>query len=142
MPEERRVAAWIGASLVIEGDLTSSEDMTVAGHVRGDVAVSEHSLIIAPEGRIRGNVAARSVTVHGEVSGTIAAIQKVEVSATGTLDGDITAPRMVVAEGAVLRGRVKIGAAASPPAEQREAASPDATARVSAPGVLSPRPPA
>lgn len=124
MPEERRIAAWIGASLVIKGDLTSSEDMTVAGHVRGDVAVSDHSLTISPEGRVSGNIAARSVTVHGEVSGTIAAIQRVEVSATGTVDGDITAPRMVVAEGAVLRGRVDIGAAASRPAEPRAPASP------------------
>ena len=123
MPEERRIAAWIGASLVIKGDLTSSEDMTVAGHVRGDVAVSDHSLTISPEGRITGNIVARSVTVHGQVTGTIAATQRVEVSTTGTVDGDITAPRMVVAEGAVLRGRANIGAAVSRPAGHREDAT-------------------
>ena len=114
MQEERRVAAWIGASLVINGDLTSSEDMTIAGRVEGDVAVREHDLIIAPGASIRGNIVARSVAVHGEVRGTIAANRKVEVGATGSVEGDITAPRMAVAEGAVLHGR--IGSAKPSPA--------------------------
>lgn len=112
MPEERRVAAWIGASLVIEGDLTSSEDTTVAGQVRGDVAVREHALIISAGGRIRGNIVARAVVVHGEVVGTITATHRVEVGATGAVDGDITAPRMTVEDGASLRGRLKLGATA------------------------------
>lgn len=109
MPEERRVAAWIGASLVIEGNLTSSEDMTVAGRVSGDVVVRNHALTISPGGRVHGNVLALSVTVHGEVAGNVTATQRAEVSATGAVNGDITAPRMVVADGAALSGRLKIG---------------------------------
>lgn len=114
--EERRVAAWIGASLVIKGDLTSSEDMTIAGTVEGDVAVRNHTLTIAPQGRIRGNVLARAVAVHGEVLGSITAVQKVEVGHTGSVDGDISAPRMVVAEGATLHGTIGMAAASAQPA--------------------------
>lgn len=106
--EERRVAAWIGASIVIEGNLTSSEDTTIAGRVEGDVAVREHTLVIASTGRINGNIVARSVAVHGEVAGSIAAGGKLEIGQTGSVQGDITTPRLVVAEGAVLEGQVGV----------------------------------
>ncbi|MEJ2186162.1 MAG: polymer-forming cytoskeletal protein [Gemmatimonadota bacterium] len=111
--EERRVAAWIGASIVIKGNLTSLEDMTIAGQVEGDVTVREHTLVIAPRARIRGNITARTVAVHGEVLGTITAERRVEVGETGSVDGDIVAPRMVVAEGAVLHGQLGIAASSA-----------------------------
>lgn len=108
MFEERRVAAWIGASLVIKGDLTSSEDMTIAGEIEGDVAVKEHKLVVARGATIRGTIVARAVEVHGAVVGTITSDGKVEVAATGAVDGDIAAPRLVLAEGATLHGRVSV----------------------------------
>ncbi|HSM35639.1 MAG TPA: polymer-forming cytoskeletal protein [Longimicrobiales bacterium] len=108
MFEERRVAAWIGASLVIEGDLTSSEDTTIAGEVKGDIAVKEHKLMIAPGATIRGTIVARTVEVQGTVVGTITSDGRVEIGATGSVEGDITAPRLVLAEGATLHGKVAI----------------------------------
>lgn len=110
--EERRVTAWIGASIVIRGDLTSSEDMTIAGRVEGDVAAPNNRVTIIPGARIQGNVVARSVAVHGNVKGNITADQTIEVGADGFVLGDITAPRMVVAEGAVLHGQAEIAKAA------------------------------
>lgn len=116
VPEERRVAAWIGASIVIDGNVTSSENMTVAGNVEGDITVREHGLVVAAGGTVRGNIIARAVVVRGEVLGTITADTRVEVDATGSVHGDIITPRMMLAEGATLRGRVRI-------ATNREAAS-------------------
>ena len=111
--EERRVAAWIGASLVITGDLTSSEDMTIAGTVEGDVAVPQNTLTIAPGALIQGDVLARNVAVHGRVQGSITARGRVEVGETGSVLGDIRSPRMAVAEGATLHGRLGIANAGS-----------------------------
>ena len=108
MQEERREKAWIGASIVIKGDLTSSEDTTLAGRVEGDVAVRQHALVIAPRASVEGNIVAAAVVVHGQVSGTITASRRVEVGETGSVDGDITAPRMTAADGAVIKGRLKI----------------------------------
>jgi cytoskeletal protein CcmA (bactofilin family) len=108
--EERRVAAWIGASILIEGNVTSSESMTVAGRVEGDITVREHALVIAAGGTVRGNIVARDVVVHGEALGSITAAGRVEVAATGFVHGDIIAPRMVLAEGATLHGRIGIAA--------------------------------
>ena len=108
MQEERRERAWIGESLVIEGNLTSSEDMTIAGRVEGDVSARQNALVIAPGARIRGDIVAGTVTVRGEVVGTITAARSVEVGETGSVNGDIVAPRMQVADGAVLTGRLQI----------------------------------
>ena len=112
-PEERRVAAWIGASILIKGDVNSSENMTVAGRVEGDITVQEHALVVAAGGTVRGNIAARDVVVHGEVLGTITAERRVEVTATGFVHGDIVEPRMMLTEGATLHGRIGIAATSS-----------------------------
>jgi cytoskeletal protein CcmA (bactofilin family) len=104
---ERRVAAWLGASIVVTGDLTSSEDMTIAGRVHGDVSVPEHALIIASGARIHGNILARAVVVHGEVKGVIAARERVEIGETARIEGDIVAPRMAILDGAALNARLR-----------------------------------
>lgn len=109
MREERRVAAWIGESIVIEGNLISSEDLTIAGRVEGDVAVRAHTVTIAPQGRINGNIVADSVAVEGQVTGSVKAGRRLEIRETGTVDGDITTARLVLAEGAVLKGRIGVG---------------------------------
>jgi cytoskeletal protein CcmA (bactofilin family) len=106
--EERRVAAWIGASIRIKGDLVSSEDMTIAGEIEGDIAVPEHTVVVAPRGVVRGNIKARAVVVHGTVLGAVLADRRVEVGETGSVTGDITAPRLAIAEGAALRGRLAV----------------------------------
>lgn len=110
MPEERRVAAWIGSSVVIRGDLSSSEDMTIAGRIEGDIGVPKHAVLIAPSARVQGDIVARAVTIQGHVTGSITAEQRVEIGETGSVDGDVRAPRMVVVEGAVLHGRVAVAA--------------------------------
>jgi cytoskeletal protein CcmA (bactofilin family) len=107
-PDERRVAAWIGAAILIEGNVSSSEDTTIAGQVDGDVAVRQNTLVIAAEGRIHGDIVARAVVVHGEVAGNITAEWKLEVHETGSITGDIATSRLVIAEGAVLEGRVQV----------------------------------
>ena len=111
---ERRVAAWIGKSILVKGKLTSSEDLTIAGQVEGDISVPEHSLIITSEARIRGNIVARFVVVHGNVKGTITAADRVEIGATGFVEGDIVTRRMAIAEGAILRGKIGVDALSAP----------------------------
>ena len=112
--EERRVAAWIGRSILVKGKLTSSEDLTIAGQVEGDISVPEHSLIITQHARIRGNIVARFVVVQGSVTGTITAAERVEVGATGIVNGDIVTRRMAIAEGAILRGKLGVNALPTP----------------------------
>ncbi|HEU5209941.1 MAG TPA: polymer-forming cytoskeletal protein [Longimicrobiales bacterium] len=105
---ERRVAAWIGASIVIKGDLVSSEDTTLAGRVEGNVDVRNHALVIAQGAKIDGDVHAGSVSLNGEVKGSVTAARNVEIGESGSVVGDIVSPRLSIAEGAALQGRLKI----------------------------------
>jgi cytoskeletal protein CcmA (bactofilin family) len=107
--EERRAVAWVGKSVVFKGDLTSLEDMTIDGHVEGTIELRDHSLTIGPDADIRADIVAKTVTVHGTVTGTITARETVEICQTGSVEGDITSPRLAMAGGAVLRGRVDTG---------------------------------
>jgi cytoskeletal protein CcmA (bactofilin family) len=104
--EERRVVAWVGKSVVFKGTLISSEDMTIDGHVEGTIEVREHGLTIGPDADIRADIVTNTVTVHGTVIGNIRATAKIDVRATGRIDGDLIAPRVVLTDGAVIRGRV------------------------------------
>jgi len=124
---ERRVVAWVGKSVVFKGDLTSSEDMTIDGRVEGSIEVRDHSLTIGPDADIRAGIIARAVTVLGKVTGTITARDMVEIQETGTVEGDIIAPRLAIADGALLRGSVDTEART---AGQAKGPRPQATATV------------
>jgi cytoskeletal protein CcmA (bactofilin family) len=114
-PDERRVVAWVGKSVIFKGDLISSEDMTIDGRVEGTIELRDHTLTIGPDAHIRATIVAKTVTVLGAVTGMITASAKVDVRETGSVEGNIISPRLAMADGAVLRGRVDTSA--------REAAS-------------------
>jgi cytoskeletal protein CcmA (bactofilin family) len=115
----------IGKSVVIKGELNGSEDLTIEGHVEGTIQLREHVLTIGPNGRIKAQVFAKSVIVLGEVTGNVTASDKVDIRDNGSVDGDIIAPRVAIAEGAHFRGSVDMqrkGAAAQPKADGKSAA--------------------
>src|SRR5436190_6218849 len=64
-PEERRIVAWIGKSILFRGDLISLEDMSIDGHLEGTVELRDHTLTIGPDARIQGDIVAKTVTVRG-----------------------------------------------------------------------------
>jgi cytoskeletal protein CcmA (bactofilin family) len=96
----------IGKSVVIKGELSGSEDLTIEGNVEGRIELKENILTIGPNGKIRAEVFAKSVIVLGEVSGNVTASEKVDIRDNGSVDGDITSPRVAIAEGAHFRGSV------------------------------------
>jgi cytoskeletal protein CcmA (bactofilin family) len=104
--DERRAIAWVGKSVIFKGELISSEDMIIDGCVEGTIEVHDHALTIGPAAQIRADIAARSVTIRGTVTGSITAANLVEIRETGSLEGDITSPHVSVAEGAIVRGRI------------------------------------
>jgi cytoskeletal protein CcmA (bactofilin family) len=107
----------IGKSVVIKGELNGSEDLTIEGHVEGTIQLKDHVLTIGPNGRIKAQVFAKSVIVLGEVTGNVTATDKVDIRDNGSVDGDIVAPRVAIAEGAHFRGSVDMqrkGAAIQP----------------------------
>jgi len=98
--------AWVGKSVIFKGELISSEDMIIDGRVEGTIEVHDHALTIGPGAQIQADIAARSVTIRGSVTGTITAANLVEIRETGSVEGDIVSPHVSVAEGAVVHGRI------------------------------------
>jgi cytoskeletal protein CcmA (bactofilin family) len=96
----------IGKSVVIKGELSGSEDLTIEGQVEGKIELKDHLLTIGPNGRIKAQVFAKTVIVLGEVNGNVSASEKVEIRDGGSVDGDIISPRVAIAEGAHFRGSV------------------------------------
>ena len=96
----------IGKSVVIKGELSGSEDLTIEGHVEGKIELKDHLLTIGPNGRIKAQVFAKSLIVLGEVTGNVTTSEKVDIRDNGSVDGDIISPRVAIAEGAHFRGSV------------------------------------
>jgi len=96
----------IGKSVVIKGELSGSEDLTIEGQVEGKIELKDHLLTIGPNGRIKAQIFAKTVIVLGEVNGNVSASEKVEIRDGGSVDGDIVSPRVAIAEGAHFRGSV------------------------------------
>ena len=91
---------------IIKGELSGSEDLTIEGHVDGKIELRQHVLTVGPNGKIKAQVYAKTVVVMGEVHGNITATEKINIRENGSVDGDITAPRVAIAEGAHFRGSI------------------------------------
>lgn len=114
--------ANIGKSISIHGDLTGNEDLVLEGTVEGRVDLPNNQLTIGANGRIPAEVNAKSVIVIGHVQGDVNGTERVEVQATGVVEGNIRTPKLLVAEGAVLNGKVEMTRAAGSPAAKPAAA--------------------
>lgn len=99
-------AANIGPSIVIKGDVLAKEPISVAGRVEGRIQVESHGVTIAPGAHVAGEVRADAIVVAGTLQGTLAASARIELLNTAVVEGDVATPRLSVADGALLRGKV------------------------------------
>jgi cytoskeletal protein CcmA (bactofilin family) len=98
--------ASIGKSIVINGELSGSEDLTIEGRVDGKIELRDHVLTVGPNGRIKAQVSAKAVVVLGQVTGNLTATEKVDIKENGSVEGDIIAPRVAIADGSHFRGSI------------------------------------
>jgi cytoskeletal protein CcmA (bactofilin family) len=96
----------IGKSIVVKGELSGKEDLTIEGRIEGKVDLSEHVLTIGQNAKVKAQVSAKSIVVIGEVTGNIAASERISIREEGSVEGDIAAPRVAIAEGATFRGSI------------------------------------
>jgi len=125
----------IGKSVVIKGELNGSEDLTIEGHVEGTIQLRDHVLTIGPNGKIKAQVFAKMVIVLGEVQGNVTASDKVDIRDNGSVEGDLIAPRIAIAEGAHFKGSIDMQRKGAPQAQAKpagQAAQPQAAAQAPA----------
>lgn len=118
-PKEARETV-IAAGLTIDGKIEGAGHVRMAGRFKGDVNV-DGDLTIEQGAKITGSVRASTVTIAGDLEGNIEGASKVELLASGVLNGDLKAGSLTVASGSRMRGNVSFGwdEAASPPPRLR-----------------------
>src|SRR5271157_4533473 len=100
--------ATIGKSVIVRGELSGSEDLYVDGEVEGSISLKGQSLTIGPNGRVRANLEARNVIVHGRVDGNVNASDRVDLRKSASLTGDISTARVAIEDGAYFKGTIDI----------------------------------
>ena len=99
------MANVIGRSIVIDGEITGDEDLVIQGTVKGKISLKE-SLYVENSGVVEADIDTQNVEISGSVTGNIQATEKVELKSDGRMVGDIKAPRILIADGAVFKGNV------------------------------------
>jgi cytoskeletal protein CcmA (bactofilin family) len=128
----------IGKSVVIKGELSGSEDLTIEGHVEGRIDLKGNVLTIGPNGKIKAEVFAKAVVVLGEVTGNVTASEKVDIRDNGSVDGDIASPRVAIAEGAHFRGSVDMQRAGGAKPQQQQQQKANQPSQSNQPSVATP----
>jgi cytoskeletal protein CcmA (bactofilin family) len=96
----------IGASLTITGEVTSQEDITIHGSVKGQIRMKDGTLLVAPKGHIDAEVHGLRVTIHGRLAGDVAATERIELTPTADVTGTLTSRAIVLREGAAFNGMI------------------------------------
>lgn len=104
----------LGKSVMIKGELSASEDLTLYGQMEGSVTLPNHTLTIGPHADIKAAIAAKSVVIMGAVTGNVTAGEKIEIQNTGSIQGDVVSPRLSIADGGCLRGKVQMPKSGQP----------------------------
>jgi cytoskeletal protein CcmA (bactofilin family) len=104
--QQERDVVNIGKSVIIKGELSGSEDLTIEGQVEGKIELRQNILTIGPNAKIKAQVFAKAIIVQGEVHGNVAASERVDIRDNGSVDGDLSAPRVAIADGAHFRGSI------------------------------------
>ncbi len=98
----------IGESILIKGNLEGDEDLTVQGRVEGSINLTK-TLIIEPNGVVKAESSVANAIVSGVIVGNLAGTDSVELTESGRMVGDIQAPRVIINEGALFKGKVDMG---------------------------------
>ncbi len=96
----------IGPSITIKGEVIGEEDLLIQGKVEGTINMKNQELSVGESGQVIADISARVITVDGEVTGDIAGSEKVVVSKSGNVKGNIVAPRVTLEDGAIFKGSI------------------------------------
>jgi cytoskeletal protein CcmA (bactofilin family) len=111
--DSTKVPSYLGAGLVIKGQIVGDEDLKVDGKVEGPISLSNHRLTVGPAAQVSGEIVAREIMIYGSVKGKLRGHERVEIKKDSSVLGDVTTPRIMIEDGAFFRGGVEIERAAT-----------------------------
>ena len=105
-PRSSPGSATLGRSVVISGQVSGGEDLTIDGRVEGTIESRQHTVVIGQQATVKAQIFAKNVIVLGKVVGNVTAGSKIEIREEGSVEGDLTSPSVAIAEGATFRGAI------------------------------------
>ena len=99
-------AAVIGPGIKIKGDVSGDENLIVEGKVTGKINLRSHQVDIGQSGQVNADISAKIIKIAGEVRGDLNGTEKVVISRSGNVHGNIVAPRMTLEDGAIFKGSI------------------------------------
>ena len=98
-----KILTIIGKETRITGTLHGSGPVRIDGHVEGEINI-DGDIIIGSEAVIEAKVKGNHIQVAGKIIGNVEATGKLEILASGIIEGDVNVHTMQVEDGAILRG--------------------------------------
>ena len=113
----------LGASLVVKGDISGTQDMVIRGRVEGTVRMKDNTVTVGEGGKVKADIYGRTVIVEGELRGNVFGGEKVVVRASGTVRGNICSPRVTLEDGARFKGSIDMEGSAKDDKKQQQAST-------------------
>ncbi len=104
--EQLKEKAVIGPSINIKGELTGEEDLMIQGRVEGRIELKKNNVTVRKSGNVQANIYGKIISVEGEVEGDLFGEEKIVVRQSGTVRGNMTAPRVNLEDGAKFKGSI------------------------------------
>ena len=125
--------AMVGDGISITGDVNANSNLKVEGRIEGRAVSSSQDIEVAESGVIKASITAKVVRIAGAVAGDISGSEKVVISKSGRVQGNIVAPRVQLDDGALFRGSIDMNPAEPAQASKPAAAKPAAEAKQASP---------
>ena len=98
----------IGGDATIKGEVSVEKGLRVDGRVEGSVN-TPGKILVGKSGELKAEVQAGLVSIEGTVKGNVTASESVKIEASGRIFGDLTAPKLNMAEGCTFVGKLNVG---------------------------------
>jgi len=92
----------IGTESTFQGTMRSNGSVRIDGKIEG--GVSAEGVILGERAEVQGDISARTVIIGGKVTGNIHATESLELLTKCQVFGDLHAPQLLIAEGAIFEG--------------------------------------
>jgi len=103
-----RDVSVIGEGTRIRGRITGATDLEILGSVEGEVSL-DGNCTVGEKALVAASISGRTIVVRGAVKGDITAEESLTLEEGARVVGDLRAPRLSIAEGALVRGLVEAG---------------------------------
>lgn len=98
----------LGKALVIQGELSGTEDLFVDGEIRGTITLAANRLTVGPNAHVVADITVQDIVIFGRVEGNVRATGRIELRQAAHVTGDVFASRMSIEESALIQGRVEL----------------------------------